>query len=235
MALARTIRVVDFETTGVTAADDVIEAGWCDLTLQPSGWRISAPAGALYGSDRITAETRSVHHISPAEVARFERFQPQGFIDAMHADRVDVVAAHHSNFEAQWLKDLTLPMVCTYKAALRVWPEAPSHGNQFLRYWLEEKGITRLNPGMTMPPHRAGPDAYATAHLLRALLTRTSLTAMVTWTSQPALLPRMPIGKQRGAPWAEIDEGFLRWMLRQDDMEADLKWNAQHELNRRGR
>jgi exodeoxyribonuclease X len=56
---------------------------------------------------------------------------------------------------------------------------------------------------------------------------------MVAWTKEPRLLPRITIGKQRGAPWSEVETGFLQWMLRQPDMDGDLKWNAERELNRR--
>ena len=49
--------------------------------------------------------------------------------------------------------------------ALRVWPEAPRHSNQVLRYW---RGM-RLDHARAMPPHRAGPDAWVTAHILADL------------------------------------------------------------------
>lgn len=56
---------------------------------------------------------------------------------------------------------------------------------------------------------------------------------MVTWTKEPKLLPKCTIGKFRGKPWHEVEEGFLGWMLKQVDMDADLKWNAARELKRR--
>jgi hypothetical protein len=49
---------------------------------------------------------------------------------------------------------------------------------------------------------------------------------MIAWTKEPKLLPTCPIGKFRGKPWPEVEAGFLGWMLRQPDMEEDLKWNA---------
>ena len=84
-----------------------------------------------------------------------------------------------------------------------------------------------------MPAHRAGPDAYVTAHLLKALLVTTTAKQMVAWTKEPRLLPKCTIGKFRGKPWPEVEAGFLNWMLNQADMEADLKWNASRELERR--
>lgn len=56
---------------------------------------------------------------------------------------------------------------------------------------------------------------------------------MIAWTKEPALLPRCTIGKFRGKPWSEVETGFLGWMLKQADMDADLKWNADLEMQRR--
>ena len=50
---------------------------------------------------------------------------------------------------------------------------------------------------------------------------------------EPRLLPKCPIGKFRGQPWSEVEAGFLGWMLRQESMEEDLKWNARREIARR--
>lgn len=47
------------------------------------------------------------------------------------------------------------------------------------------------------------------------------------------MMPRCPIGKFKGKPWSEVDYGFLTWMLKQADMDGNLKWNAQQEINRR--
>lgn len=86
-----------------------------------------------------------------------------------------------------------------------------------------------------MPPHRAGPDAYVTAHILKALFAAGATGKdMVAWTKEPRVLPTCPIGAEwRGKKWADVDAGFLRWMLNQAGMEADLRWNAERELDRR--
>ena len=90
-----------------------------------------------------------------------------------------------------------------------------------------------LDDDLAQPAHRAGPDAYATAHLLAAELRLATVKDLIQWTTEPKLLPTLLIGKQRGARWADVEEGFLRWMLRQDGMEVDLRWNAERELKRR--
>jgi exodeoxyribonuclease X len=87
---------------------------------------------------------------------------------------------------------------------------------------------------MTQPAHRAGPDAYVTAHILLALFDAGATGRdMIAWTKEPKLLPTCPIGKFRGKPWPEVEGGFLGWMMRQPDMDPDLKWNADREIARR--
>ena len=231
------IRVVDFETTGVAPPAVVIEVGTCDVVggMSSEERSIEGPRSYLCGADKVPAETRAIHHISPSELEGWPKFYAQPFVQACLGDGVTALAAHHADFEGQWLGQVLgdLPMICTYKAALRLWPDAPSHSNQCLRYWLEEQGLTKIDAALAQPAHRAGPDAYATAHLLAACLELTSVADLIAWTKEPKLLPTIPIGKQRGAKWPDVEEGFLRWMLRTVDMDSDLKWNAQRELNRR--
>lgn len=233
--MTRVIRVVDFETAGEEPPAAVVEAGVCELTETPDGWTVGTPSSRLCGADRIPCEARAIHHISPREVASEHPFYAQLFVDGSREMGAVALAAHNAAFEAQWLGPVLgdLPLLCTYKAALRVWPDAPAHKNQVLRYWLEEQGIGDVDPALAQPAHRAGPDAYVTAYLLKHLLAHASVEDMIAWTAEPALMPRMPIGKQRGAKWSEVDEGFLGWMLRQATMDHDLKWNAQRELDRR--
>ena len=231
------IRVVDFETTGTdpAAGARVCEVGVCDL-MQESGF-VHPPDSWLCWVDEMPAEVRAVHHIT------LEECQAQGSTgfdgaDLLRPSAPAAFAAHNASFEARFMAPFValdgVPLVCTYKAALRVWPEAPKHSNSVLRYWLEDQGKVELERELAEPVHRAGPDAYVTAHILKALLAEgVTLGNLVQWTSEPALLPACPIGKFRGMPWSKVESGFLEWMLRTPDMDEDLKWNARRELERR--
>lgn len=229
------IRVIDLETSAMELpAAQVVEVGVCDLTGPLSdGWAVFEPKSYLCGG--VTAMepgARAAHHITVAEIAGLEPFSARHVFAQADEDGVVIFAAHNAEFEAKFISP-PVPMICTYKAALRVWPAAQSHSNGALRYWLEDQGLIELDPAKAQPAHRAGPDAYVTAHILAALLKLTTAKQMAAWTKEPRLLPTCPIGKFRGKPWADVDTGFLNWMLKQADMESDLKWNANHELNRR--
>ena len=94
--------------------------------------------------------------------------------------------------------------------------------------------LLNLDLELAMPPHRAGPDAWVTAHLLVELLQAASIEQMIQWTQEPKLMPNIPFGKHRGLSWAEAPLDYLQWMTRQGDMDADAIWNARQELSRRG-
>lgn len=226
------IRVIDFETTGVDPAEgaEVCEVAICDLRLED---KTVGPAFTwMCGVKAMPPEVRAVHHISMADCEGWDAFDAAMMFGDAHATP-NAIAAHNAEFETKFFTS-PVPVICTYKAALRVWPNAPAHNNGTLRYWLEDKGKITPDHVKAQPAHRAGPDAYVTAHILLALF-NTGATGrdMIAWTKEPRLLPTCPIGKFRGKPWPEVEGGFLGWMLRQEGMEEDLKWNAQREITRR--
>lgn len=227
------IRTVDFETTAKAPPGEVVEVGICDLVLEES--RVCHAHSWLRGcTGPMPPDVRAVHHITLAELEGLPLFDAEQLIVKAQDDGVSAIAAHNIEFEMQWLPH-RLPFICTYKAALRVWPHAPGHSNGVLRYWLEDEDQLHIEDRqLAMPPHRAGPDAYVTAHILKALFAAGATgKEMVAWTKEPKMLPRCPIGDWRDKPWADVDDGFLRWMLSKATMEEDLKWLARRELDRR--
>lgn len=222
------IRVIDFETTADKPTEaEVCEYGTCDVQNGQLAFEDSASSLCAVSSMSVTA--RAIHNIDPAECAGCEPFNSL-LVDLFF---VDAFAAHNASFEQHFLRT-DKPWICTYKAALRHWPGAPSHSNGALRYWLQDAGKISPIHELTQPVHRAGPDAYVTAHILMALLADgATAETMMAWTLEPPVMPRCPLGKFRGKPWAEVEDGFLAWMTRQADMDSDLKWNAAREIERR--
>lgn len=227
-----TIRLIDFETSSLSPEDgSVIEVGIADLILPsrevqaPKSWLCSTPY-------KLTPENRAVHHIMPSQLFGRGEFDAEALNDQAEADGVTCWAAHNSQFELSWFKP-RLPMICTYRSALRAWPNAPSHSLSVLRYWLDDAGRMSGFNHAHASVHRAGPDAYVSGFLLRALLEdgHTGRT-LLQWSREPAVLPRCPVGKHKGKPWSEIDAGWLRWCIG-SDLGEDIRWNAQRELDAR--
>jgi exodeoxyribonuclease X len=220
------IRVVDLETTGTNPTDAVVEIAAVDLV----GSEI-----VVVGSDLvkpfvpIPPEASAIHHITDDDVARCQPFEEHlpHYLDYSGDAGVSAFAAHNWRFEAQWLEEAigTRPAICTYKCALRAWPEAPGHSNQTLRYWLKPRGLSGL---VASTAHRALPDAYITAFILRELLQVASFEQLVEWTEKPALLRRVTFGKHRGSVWSEVPPDYLSWIIDKSDMDEDVKFTAAH-------
>ncbi|HEY0311200.1 MAG TPA: 3'-5' exonuclease, partial [Allosphingosinicella sp.] len=89
----------------------------------------------------IPAPASAIHHIVDADVAQCRPLAEHldVYMDRHMDVGVQAFAAHNWKFEAQWLGDHLQgrPAICTYKCAMRVWPDAPAHNNQALRYWLK--------------------------------------------------------------------------------------------------
>ena len=228
------VRVVDLETGG-TGADDVCEIGWQDVVQDPSGaWRVGDERGAHYVNPGrpISPDTMAVHHILDAQVADapfWKRLAPEVL---RPAGGVLALAAHRAAFEQRYCRPALTggaAWVCTWKCALRLWPDLPRFSNQMLRYLRMPEG---LDHELGLPAHRALPDAYVTAHHLRDMLNTTSLDQLVAWSREPGLLPRVPAGSCRGKAWRDLALDDLNSLAQERDV--DVRFSAQTELRRRG-
>jgi len=223
--------IIDCEATGPDPAlDRLVEAAAVRLT--PDG-QISLICDTLIDPGvPIPATASAIHHITDADVAGATtpavaraRFQNLGPVFAAHSPQLD--AALLDLADRVW--------VCTYRLSLHLWPDAPAHGNQVLRYWLD------LNPTLpnNLHPHRAASDALVTAYLLKrelALLRERhpeikTVAQLVQFAESPVELTYIPFRSHRGMKWADADESFLEWVLSRD-FSRDIHYTARRCLDR---
>lgn len=242
------IRIVDFETNGVEPTDALVQVGKCDIDLVDGvdltdGMKrhrpfddcvsIGAPSAMFVNAGHaLKPEARAVHHISPRDIegAPSVDIGIKSLIDG----EPDVYCAHRAAFEQQYFNPAGSKWICTLKVGRRLWPESPSHSNQCLRYYLNVDDDYDFDAKLAMPPHRAAPDCYTTAHILKRALKSVSVDDMIKWTSEPSLLPgKLGFGKHRDVLWSQCDAGYLEWMTRQTDMDLDKLFTAKHWLDRR--
>lgn len=229
---AAVARVFDLETTGLPDEEgaEVIEVGFYDVDLTDvaypvsEGWQsLCKPRGP------IPPTTMAVHHITPADVENSPPLGEAWLALGAGMTPSDIYVAHNAKFEQAFYTGRPQAWVCTYRCALRAWPEAPGHSNQVLRYWL---GLD-IDPARAQPPHRALPDAYVTAHILRRLLQMRPVSRLIEVSAEPALLPKVNFGKHRGMKFAEVPRGYLEWVADQKDMDEDIRFTAKHYLKRK--
>jgi exodeoxyribonuclease X len=254
---------LDVETARIVelGACDVFDAALGVAGSGERGWIQTAAASWLCDPGLpIPAEAKAVHHILDDDV----RGQPPASVRIPTIlpvrDEAIVYVAHHAHYDRPILEAHGFPVgqrwLCTYRLAMHVWPEAPSYKNEVLRYWLGYDVLpwreVLLAPDAPAATHRAAHDVAVTALLLREALKAiassphdrerlSTVDALIAWAESPVLLKGvMGFGKHHDKTWAEvaqIDSGYLDWMIRQEDREPgawdpDKLYTAMHYRGR---
>jgi exodeoxyribonuclease X len=233
--MPRFIRTVDLETTGSRPpAHAVCEIGWQDVVEGADGrWEVGGENGFIVCDPErsIPAVTQAVHHLTDEDVAGCPVFRDVAKDVLRPGPDCLGLAAHRVTFESRFCTpELTggLPWICTWKSALRCFPDSPSFSNQVLKYWRKPEGLDRER---ALPVHRAFPDAYTSAFHLRDMLNMVGPEALFAWNEEPGLMPRVPRGELRGTKWAELSDAELVPFLR--DRDTDIRFSASREMERR--
>jgi exodeoxyribonuclease X len=216
--------------------DRVCELAYVTVSNATSQWQATEEMSAQLVNPGmpIPPAASAVHHIVDADVVQMPRIEAIIHRFVHPGEKFDVYVAHNASFEQSFLRqyDTTRPWICTWKCALRVWPDLTQHSNQFLRYAL--KLPVSRDPACL--PHRALGDAIVTAHLLIALFNQgVTVEQMLEWSQEPPLFTIVNFGKHKGQRWDELPSDYLMWMIRVPDMSDDRKWNAQRIINNRRR
>ena len=220
-------RCFDIEGTGLPEEGPIglVEIGACDVDVLPGGKIIvGRPEAVLCNPGMpIPPMATAVHHITDGMVEGATG-------DLSFLGSADHYVAHFADYERHFYKEH--PIICTWRVALRLWPDEPSHGLQYLRYRLD----LPAHEIWSMPPHRGGPDAYVCALLLAHIIHegRCTVEEMVRWSSGPGLLTRVTFGKHKGSRWEELPSDYLCWIIDKSDMDHNVKANAAYRLKQRG-
>lgn len=237
-----TFVVIDTETTGFNPeADELVEIA--AVAVRPYGGVVGMWASLINPGIPIPPEVSAVHYLTDADVAT-----APAYIDVEHrlnrfwklADEGPVVA-HNAAFDSAFIDPAALgylapqAWLCTKRLAQHLWPDAPTHKNQGLRFW------RRLKVDMFgILPHRALGDALVTAALLLDILNDPGLTTrgietveqLRALSAAPIRLQNWPLGKYRGKP-LETDLDYARWAVGprgMTDMDADLRFSINAAL-----
>lgn len=234
-AAPQIIRVIDLETTGPKPPEHgVCEIGWQDVALGADGrWALEGEGGhRLVNPGRaIPPVTMAIHHIRDEDVADAPWWHDVARQALDPWPRRIALAAHRADFEQKYCTPALTrgaDWICTWKCAMRLWPDSPGFSNQMLRYWRRPEGMEHERG---LPAHRAFPDAYVTAHHLRDMLNEASVAQLVEWSNLPGLLPRVSYGPDRGRDWRELENETLARYL--TDRDEDVRYTATRELERR--
>jgi exodeoxyribonuclease X len=225
------ILVIDTETTGLDPATaEVIELA--GIIITETGQRASGWWSTLIRPQRpIPPETSAIHHLTIDDFDG-DLFCCSTLKEAWrYAEKMLVTcyAAHNAEFDRSFVRDVCdpeVPWLCTYRVALHLWPDAPGHGNQVLRYYLGLK--PDLPPGLA--PHRAAYDAIVTAGILGEALKLKPLSELSELQHKPILLKTCSFGKYAKSLWKDVPKDYLQWIVRTGDFNIDIMHTAKHYL-----
>jgi exodeoxyribonuclease X len=225
------IRCMDIETTGLDASKDaIVEIAAIDV--RSGGIVIDTRETLVRPGIAVPPLASAVHHLIPQDL------EMAPTIDTVIDDfkGANVYVAHNCSFEQSFLDRYLVEELwfCTYKCALRVWPELGSYTTQALRYQL---GL--INPlgfdRKALVPHRALSDAIVTGAILFKLLEHASWEELHAWTQEPALLTVLGFGKHRGERFDSVPKDYLHWIAEApNNLRADVKVSARYWLQQRG-
>ena len=225
-----TIRVIDFETTGVDDDAHPVEIAAIDY-MGDVGFRIVGTT-LIKPPVPIPPGASAIHHITDADVAKAPKLDEvlPFYLDSDGGQGVTVFAAHNMKFDKQFF-ETDKPLICTMKSAQTLYPDAPSYTNWGLLYYLKCRTFSPVIAGAS---HRAWGDAYVTALVLHAMLTSEwAIHDLIEITANPVLLQRMAFGKHRGVDFDNMPMDYLQWLARQADMDEDVKHTAQYQIEKR--
>ncbi|MCC6776686.1 MAG: hypothetical protein IT537_08630 [Hyphomicrobiales bacterium] len=234
------IRIIDTETCGLPPDNaQIVEVATVDLVSlderETASGKLEWTRGRFWSSlvkpgRAIPPEASAIHHITD------EMVKDAPAIDSLR-DQIwsgaDIYAAHNLRFEREVFGLCGMPTessswICTYKTGVILFPDAPSHKNQVLRYWLNLK----LSDPALAQPHRALGDAYVTAALLRRYLQSAAPEQLVEESQHPILLPRLHFGEHTGKPIAEVPWTYFDWVVNKSKgpWDEDVLYTAKHWL-----
>lgn len=236
--------VCDTETTGMDPAEDRM----VEIAAVHSDGRMLHTLVSP-GDRRISFGAMAAHHITPAQL--------EGAPDALEAlaivglapqDAPEYLVFHNAaydrDFLPEWLREKRI--ICTYRCALSLVPNAESHSNGALWY---ELGLSHpMPPEAGHMPHRALFDAIMTSDILGWLMSKIAVTLddNSPWapsdilaelhriTVSPILLRKCRLPKHKDELWEDVPSSYMQWILKQD-FDADTKYTCEYWLDRRGR
>lgn len=234
----RGLAVVDIETTGT----DPVRASVVEIAvirIDDDGRRSEFSTLVDPGVD-IPPAASALHHITNEMVAGKPDLATAASAAARWLFGVQVVS-HNADFDAAFLAPAlgidaaAHGWICTYRLAMHLFPEAPDHSNQTLRYWLklpaDQVGDGHCSAG-ALPAHRALADARVTAGLLMHLADEyavrlgdepCSLERLRALSDRPIKPRHLKFGVHAGVPFDELPSRYITYCLANFNLDRDTR------------
>lgn len=174
----------------------------------------------------------AVHHILPQDLygkPHFSTFR-------LPAETVYIIG-HNIHYDVEAIQRCgqdtsTLREICTLALARMIWQNLDSYNLSALSYFISDDWAATRQ--MLRNAHNAQTDILLTAKLLAHIVKSQNITSVEQlWQlSQLARIPKtMPFGKYRGQPLETVPIDYIQWLLRQDNLEPNLREALENQLS----
>ena len=228
--------VVDTETSDLPAnGGQLLELAWIVLEYKNAIWvPVRAEEKYVQYMGPISVHALAIHHIKADQLtsAGGAVTREQAILTLLQDLQQDsFIVAHNADFDAKFLPEISTPWICTMRISKAIWPEAPGHSNQVLRYWLGvEPDLTIASQIRHRNPHEALYDAATTAGILRKMLERHTPQELHNMSKNPVRLKTISFGKHRGTAFDAIPLDYLHWLRRTNNLDQDVKFTIDDVL-----
>jgi DNA polymerase III epsilon subunit-like protein len=198
----------------------------------------------------ISIEAMEVHNITPDIIKDRPPFVETKFYQQVNAlnSTENYLIAHNISFDLGMLKkegfENKYTLIDTVRCAKHLYPDMPYHRLQYLRYALKlyESEAEEANIlGVTIKAHDAIGDVLVMKLLLSKLVKEVQLQfpdedimqKLAELTTTPVLMKTFKFGKYKGQDIEEVsmeDEGYLKWMRKNLDLDEDMKYTLDYYL-----
>lgn len=238
-----TVCILDTETTSKSDDREPIEVA---LLALPRGNDLFGPnediipdlsgipemrfSGRLKPSKPLTFGSIAVHHILPEEL---EGMPPSS--DFRLPDGVEYICGHSVDFDWEALGKPDVKRICTHAMSKAIWPTADSHSQSALLYMLN--GPTEMTRRMLKDAHSASADVSSNLILLEYILAAKpeirSWSALYAFSEEARIPTIMFMGRNKGAPIAELESGEIEWYLDRDFIDTYQRAALEREMKSR--
>lgn len=214
--------LLDTETTGMAADDEVIELAYIELPTLAELKKLSPIYGRefptecrqFYPDKDIHPAAQAVHGKSKNSLKGNPRFCPSV------VPKAKILLGHGVSFDYRMIKANGIPTICTLSLAKRLWKKGEVSGHKLTTL------ITEIIPNgkdLIVEAHGAMADCFLTLILLDEILKLmpdvacwedlSSVPIAKAPSTQKVGVSIMPFGEHKGKPVKDIPVKYLQWLL----------------------
>lgn len=229
------ITVLDCETTGLDPRTDRIVEFACRDSLGNEFSTMVNPGIS------IPCDVSAVTHIVDDDLIDAPSLEEAMTMIGRAIPEGNVLCAFNVRFDSSFLPVLNNPenprkWLCAYRLSRHLYPQAPKHTNQCMRYMLGGAKIDLRG----QESHRALADVIVTQFVLGKLIEKylmdgheDDVDALLAFAAAPIRVETFPFGKHFGKKIESAPSDYLQWCLREmKDLDPDLRLQFQELLRR---